>query len=87
MTHCTVRRATAGAALAVVLALVCAPASQAAPAHHGTGTTAGPLSLDNILSLRFLTPTVRDAKRQVGGLVFGMSPAPRDATALGGLLR
>ncbi|MFK0252465.1 hypothetical protein [Streptomyces sp. NPDC090445] len=85
MTSSTLTRAAGGAALAVVLALVSAPTTQAAPAAARQG--AGPLALDNLLSLNFLAPTVRDAKRQVGGLVSGLSPAPAHASGLGGLLK
>ncbi|MCF3182680.1 hypothetical protein IPZ70_22420 [Streptomyces polychromogenes] len=89
MAHNTFLRAAAGAALAVALSSVCAPAAQAAPvsARQGSDILAGPLALDNLLSLRFLTPTVRDAKRQVSGLVSGMSPTPANASGLGRLLK
>ncbi|WP_328923662.1 hypothetical protein OG429_02825 [Streptomyces sp. NBC_00190] len=63
--------------------------AQAAPAtaRQGADSLAGPLALDNLLSLKFLAPTVRDAKRQVGGLVSGLSPAPASASGLGRLLK
>ncbi|MEU6755824.1 hypothetical protein [Streptomyces sp. NPDC046685] len=85
MAHLTVSRIMSGAALALVVGLASAPAAQAAPTPGRP--SASPLSLDNLLSLRFLTPTVRDAKRQLGGLVSGMSPAPARATGLGSLLK
>ncbi|MFF1560880.1 hypothetical protein [Streptomyces sp. NPDC058279] len=55
----------------------------------GPRAQAGPLNLNNLLSLRFLTPTVRDAKQQVTGLNSGLSPAPANAnaTGLGSLLK
>lgn len=90
MAHNILARAATGAALAVVLASVSAPVAQAAPApaSPGTGALAGPLALDNLLSLNFLAPTVRDAKRQVSGLVSGLSPAPANASGgLGRLLK
>ncbi|MCB5169935.1 hypothetical protein LG634_34680 [Streptomyces bambusae] len=92
MMHNTLARAAAGAALTVALCLVSAPAAQAAPgaARHGANLLTGPLSLDNLLSLRFLTPTVLDAKRQVTGLVSGMDPAQAahpGASGLGGLIK
>ncbi|MFF3861433.1 hypothetical protein [Streptomyces sp. NPDC002209] len=89
MDHTTIIRVTAGAALAVVLASVSVPAAQAAPtaARKGVDTSAGPLALDNLLSLKFLAPTVRDAKHQVSGLVSGLSPAPANASGLGFLLK
>ncbi|MFF5446331.1 hypothetical protein [Streptomyces sp. NPDC012888] len=88
MAHHNLSRVAAGAALAVVLGLVSAQAAQAAerPADP-LGSLVGPLSLDNLLSLGFLKPTVRDAKRQVSGLTSGLSPAPSNSTALGGLLK
>ncbi|MEV0415153.1 hypothetical protein AB0I68_31250 [Streptomyces sp. NPDC050448] len=61
--------------------------SAPAAARQGTDTLAGPLALDNLLSLNFLAPTVRDAKRQVSGLVSGLSPAPANASGLGRLLK
>ncbi|RSS99932.1 hypothetical protein EF910_33530 [Streptomyces sp. WAC07149] len=90
MAHLNLARAVSGAALALAIALTAAPAAQAAPSAPlpAPGTrAAGPLSLDNLLSLRFLTPTVQDAKRQVSGLLTGLSPAPTSSTALGGLLK
>ncbi|MGR4884279.1 hypothetical protein ACIPUC_33385 [Streptomyces sp. LARHCF249] len=48
---------------------------------------AGPITLDNLLSLRFLSPTIRDAKRQIAGLASGVSPASANATGLGSLLK
>ncbi|MGZ9934843.1 hypothetical protein ACXNSR_33755 [Streptomyces sp. NC-S4] len=66
-----------------------APTAQAAPAAapQGIDSLAGPLRLDNLLTLGFLAPTVRDAKRQVTGLVSGLSPAPINASGLSGLLK
>ncbi|MGE7390470.1 hypothetical protein ACQKM2_33825 [Streptomyces sp. NPDC004126] len=91
MAHLNLARAVSGAALALTIGLAAAPAAQAAPSAAArpapAGQAAGPLSLDNLLSLRFLTPTVQDAKRQVVGLVTGLSPAPTSSTALGGLLK
>lgn len=89
MVHLTLARALSGAALAIAVGLVSATAAHAAPAadRASAGTLAGPLSLDNLLSLRFLTPTVKDAKRQIAGLATGLSPAPANATALGNLLK
>lgn len=89
MTHPTAARVVSGAALAIVLGLVSAPAAQAATSAErpSAGAQAGPLSLDNLLSLRFLTPTVRDAKRQITGLVSGLSPAPANVAGLGQLLK
>ncbi|MFD0356212.1 hypothetical protein ACFVHW_21105 [Streptomyces sp. NPDC127110] len=90
MAHLTLARAVSGAALALAIGLAAAPAAQAAPAATRpapAARAAGPLSLDNLLSLRFLTPTVQDAKRQVSGLLTGLSPAPANSTALGGLLK
>lgn len=84
MAHLNLARALSGAALALAIGLAAAPAAQAAPARPAP---AGPLSLDNLLSLRFLTPTVKDAKHQVSGLLTGLSPAPASSTALGGLLK
>ncbi|MGW7462663.1 hypothetical protein [Streptomyces sp. NPDC054797] len=74
-----------GAALALAVGLASAPAAQAAAAPGRP--SASPLGLDNLLSLRFLTPTVRDAKRQLTGVVSGLSPAPAHATGLGSLLK
>ncbi|MGW7455818.1 hypothetical protein [Streptomyces sp. NPDC054787] len=85
MAHLTLARVVSGAALALAVGLASAPAAQAAPAPGRP--SAGPLSLDNLLSLRFLTPTVRDAKRQLTGVVSGLSPAPANATGLGTLLK
>ncbi|MEU7605435.1 hypothetical protein [Streptomyces sp. NPDC041003] len=67
-----------GAALAAAVGLACTPIAQAAPtaAHPASSTQNGPLSLDNPLSLRFLTPTVRDAGRQATGIVTGLSRRP-----------
>ncbi|MCJ1678594.1 hypothetical protein MTF65_14795 [Streptomyces sp. APSN-46.1] len=89
MAHLTVARVVSGAALAITVGLVSAPTAQAAPAAErpSVGALAGPLSLDNLLSLRFLTPTVRDAKRQITGLASGLSPAPANAVGLGHLLK
>ncbi|MFJ6757061.1 hypothetical protein ACIQNK_18805 [Streptomyces sp. NPDC091273] len=89
MAHLTLARIVSGVALALAVGLVSAPVAQAAPVtvRPAASTGAGALSLDNLLSLRFLTPTVQDAKRQVTGLVSGLSPAPTSATALGGLLK
>ncbi|AZM88972.1 MULTISPECIES: hypothetical protein [Streptomyces] len=90
MAHLNLARALSGAALALAIGLAAAPAAQAAPSAARpapAGRAAGPLSLDNLLSLRFLTPTVKDAKHQVSGLLTGLSPAPASSTALGGLLR
>ncbi|MFF5808539.1 hypothetical protein [Streptomyces sp. NPDC012746] len=93
MAHHILARAVAGAALTAAVALASAPAAQAAPAAHaaqaavrpggGTAVLGGPISLDDILSLRFVTPTVQDAKRQLSGLVGGLSQAPAPATAVG----
>lgn len=80
MAHLTLARIVSGAALALAVGLASAPAAQAAPAP-------GPLSLDNLLSLRFLTPTVRDAKTQITDLASGLSPAPANAVGLGSLLK
>ncbi|WP_405980882.1 hypothetical protein [Streptomyces sp. NBC_00158] len=90
MAHLNLARALSGAALALAIGLAAAPVAQAAPAataRPAPGTQAGPLGLDNLLSLRFLTPTVQDAKRQASGLLTGLSPAPASSTALGGLLK
>lgn len=93
MAHLNLARALSGAALALAIGLAAAPTAQAAStaARPAPGTQAagplGPLGLDNLLSLGFLTPTVQDAKRQVVGLVAGLSPAPTSSTALGGLLK
>ncbi|MEU9086271.1 hypothetical protein [Streptomyces sp. NPDC048357] len=87
MTHHTAARAAATAALTIAVALACAPAAQAAPRPGGTGALAGPLSLDNLLSLRFLAPTVQDAKQQVLGLTSGLSPAKTSEAGLGRLLK
>ncbi|MFG2874594.1 hypothetical protein ACGFYU_06220 [Streptomyces sp. NPDC048337] len=89
MTNHTAARIIAGAALTVLIGVVSVPAAQAAERPGGGigGALAGPLSLDNLLSLRFLTPTVRDAKRQVTGLASGLSPAPAHAVGLGRLLK
>ncbi|MEU9720551.1 hypothetical protein [Streptomyces sp. NPDC047976] len=87
MAHLNLARAVSGAALALAIGLAAAPTAQAAPAPSAGTRAAGPLSLDNLLSLRFLTPTVKDAKRQVSGLLTGLSPAPANSTALGGLLK
>ncbi|MFJ3722009.1 hypothetical protein ACIPYQ_05480 [Streptomyces sp. NPDC090045] len=89
MAHLTLARIVSGVALTLAIGLLSAPVAQAAPAtvRPVPTTGAGALSLDNLLSLRFLTPTVQDAKRQVTGLVRGLSPAPTTATALGGLLK
>ncbi|MGR4879258.1 hypothetical protein ACIPUC_07485 [Streptomyces sp. LARHCF249] len=85
MAHLTFARIASGAALAIAVGLASAPAAQAAPP---TGRpSASPLSVDNLLSLRFLTPTVRDAKRQITGLASGLSPAPANAVGLGQLLK
>ncbi|MFD9411963.1 hypothetical protein ACFWBN_33815 [Streptomyces sp. NPDC059989] len=85
MAHLTLARIASGAALALAVGLASAPAAQAAPAPERP--SASPLSLDNLLSLRFLTPTVNDAKRQITGLASGLSPAPANATGLGSLLK
>ncbi|MFJ3721523.1 hypothetical protein ACIPYQ_03015 [Streptomyces sp. NPDC090045] len=89
MAHLTVARIVSGAALAIAVGLASAPCAQAAPTPNrpGDSALAGPLSIDNLLSLRFLTPTVRDAKRQITGLASGLSPAPANATGLGSLLK
>lgn len=89
MAHLTVARIVSGAALAISVALASAPCAQAAPTAERPAPTvqAGPLHLDNLLSLRFLTPTVRDAKRQITGLASGLSPAPANAVGLGSLLK
>ncbi|MFF3618494.1 hypothetical protein [Streptomyces sp. NPDC002467] len=89
MAHHAAARIAAGAPLTVILGLISAPAAQAAPAAapQGINSSAGPLSLDNLLSLGFLAPTVRDAKRQATGLVSGLSPTPTDASGLSGLLK
>ncbi|MFB7180440.1 hypothetical protein ACFCYI_22395 [Streptomyces sp. NPDC056257] len=88
MTHHTAARAAATAALTIAVALACAPAAQAAERPGGgTGALAGPLSLDNLLSLRFLAPTVQDAKQQILGLASGLSPAKTDEAGLGRLLK
>ncbi|MFD9336639.1 hypothetical protein ACFWBF_19895 [Streptomyces sp. NPDC060028] len=77
------------AALAIAVGLVSTPTAQAAPSidRSSTSALAGPLTLDNLLSLRFLTPTVRDAKRQITGLASGLSPTPANAAGLGQLLK
>ncbi|MBW5485133.1 hypothetical protein [Streptomyces bambusae] len=88
MAHHTLARAAAGATLVLAVALVSAPTAHAAARPGGAaGALAGPLSLDNLLSLGFLAPTVRDAKRQVSGLASGLSPAPANAAGLGSLLK
>lgn len=89
MAHFTIARIVSGAVLAGAVGLASASAVHASPAVARSSSTAvaGPLSVDNLLSLRFLAPTVRDAKRQVTGLVAGLSPAPLSATALGSLLK
>ncbi|MER5530286.1 hypothetical protein ABT075_37855 [Streptomyces sp. NPDC002677] len=56
-------------------------------ARPAPSTQTGPLSLDNLISLRSVTPTVRDVKRQVTGIVTGLSPAPAHAAGLGSLLK
>ncbi|MCX5151637.1 hypothetical protein OHB36_33610 [Streptomyces sp. NBC_00320] len=89
MAHLTAARIVSGAALAVVVGLASAPSAQAAPTVNrpSDSALAAPLSVDNLLSLRFLTPTAQDAKRQIAGLVSGLSPAPANATGLGSLLK
>ncbi|MEV8536269.1 hypothetical protein [Streptomyces sp. NPDC051211] len=88
MAHHTAARIATGAALTVIVGLVSMPTVQAAEhPSGGTGAVAGPLSLDNLLSLRFLAPTVRDAKRQISGLASGLSPAPARSVGLGSLLK
>lgn len=89
MAHLTSARIVSGAALAVAVGLACVPTAHAAPtaARPASSPQAGPLSLDNLLSLRFLTPTVRDVKRQISGLASGLSQAPADASGLGRLLK
>uniref|UniRef100_A0AAU2JSL4 Secreted protein n=1 Tax=Streptomyces sp. NBC_00049 TaxID=2903617 RepID=A0AAU2JSL4_9ACTN len=88
MAHHTAARIAAGAALTVLIGLVSMPTAQAAERPSGgTGPLAGPLGLDNLLSLGFLAPTVRDAKQQVTGLVSGLSPAKADSAGLGSLLK
>lgn len=88
MVHLIIARIVSGAVLASVVGLTSASVAQAAPAvaRSGDSALAGPLNVDNLLSLGFLTPTVRDAKHQVTGLVSGLSPAPARATGLGSLL-
>ncbi|MCX5377796.1 hypothetical protein [Streptomyces sp. NBC_00091] len=89
MAHPTIARVVSGLALAITVGLVSAPTAQAVPAadRPSVGAPAGPLSLDNLLSLRFLTPTVRDAKHQITGLASGLSPAPANAVGLGQQLK
>ncbi|MCX5378595.1 hypothetical protein [Streptomyces sp. NBC_00091] len=89
MAHLTLTRVLSGAALALAVGLASAPAAQAAPTavRPSDSVLAGPLSVDNLLSLRFLTPTVRDAKHQVTGIASGLSPAPANAVGLGSLLK
>ncbi|WP_329201771.1 MULTISPECIES: hypothetical protein [unclassified Streptomyces] len=78
------------AAALSAIGIACASTAQAAAptaARPTPSTQAGPLSLDYLLSLRFLTPTVRDAKRQLTGAVTGLSPAPAYVAGLGSLLK
>ncbi|SNX88176.1 hypothetical protein SAMN06272735_8613 [Streptomyces sp. TLI_55] len=85
MAHTAVRVA-AGTALAIALVLLCTPAAQAAGRAGLGSATAGPLSLDNLLSLDFVAPTVQDARRQVVGLTSGLAPAGAGHVGLGRLI-
>ncbi|MFJ3726622.1 hypothetical protein ACIPYQ_29235 [Streptomyces sp. NPDC090045] len=88
MAHHIAARIATGAALAVLIGLVSMPTAQAAERPSGgTGSVAGPLGVDNLLSLGFLAPTVRDAKRQISGLASGLSPAPASGVGLASLLK